>query len=316
MTTVAGPPWMCGPPAPPRARVRSSSAAERAAHAARQLHTSRPLLAGMRTDGDRAAHVGHFVPWDGGCLLIGRAGGVIPVHAHYAIQIAFGSAPGIAFRASDDDAWTAYDGALIPSRQPHAMDATRVAPCAVLLVEPETREGRALAERHLGGGIAPIPDAALSTMGPALFAAWQEGRSVIAVADAARRVVRTLAGDVASSVVSDERILRAVAYMQGHLDGPLTLDEVADVACLSPSRFRHLFVEETGMGLRPYVLWRRFLRVWELLATGSSLSAAAHAAGFADAAHLSRTSRRMFGFPPSAIRFADPMPAGVAPTGA
>lgn len=56
------------------------------------------------------------------------------------------------------------------------------------------------------------------------------------------------------------------------------------------------------MALRPYILWRRFLRVWELAMTGASLSAAAHAAGFADSAHLTRTSRRMFGFPPSAMQ--------------
>ena len=256
-----------------------------------------------------ARHVGHFVSWDGGCLLIGRVAQRIPVHAHYAIQIAFGSTPGIAFRASESDEWTEYYGAAIPSRQPHEMDATRVSPSAVLLVEPETREGHALTERYLGGGIAPIPADALADVGPALFAAWREARSVETVADAARRVVRALAGDVAPSVVSDERILRAVAYIQGHVDRRLTLDDVADVACLSPSRFRHLFVEQTGMGLRPYVLWRRFVRVWELLAGGASLSAAAHEAGFADAAHLSRTSRSMFGFPPSAIQFAEPLPA-------
>lgn len=74
------------------------------------------------------------------------------------------------------------------------------------------------------------------------------------------------------------------------------------------------------MALRPYVLWRRFLRVWEIVMAGGSLSAAAHSAGFADAAHLSRTSRRMFGFPPSAIQTVGPLPpgpgaraAGVAP---
>jgi AraC-like DNA-binding protein len=47
--------------------------------------------------------------------------------------------------------------------------------------------------------------------------------------------------------------------------------------------------------------------VWELLMAGESLSTAAHAAGFADAAHLSRTSRRMFGFPPSAMQMAGPL---------
>jgi AraC-like DNA-binding protein len=77
---------------------------------------------------------------------------------------------------------------------------------------------------------------------------------------------------------------------------------VAAEAFLSPSRFRHLFVEQTGMALRPYILWRRFIRVWELVTAGASLSTAAHGAGFADAAHLTRTSRRMFGFPPSAMQ--------------
>jgi AraC family transcriptional regulator len=106
---------------------------------------------------------------------------------------------------------------------------------------------------------------------------------------------------VQAGAVSDERIVRAIAYIRGHLDAPLTLETVAAEAYLSPSRFRHLFVEQTGMALRPYILWRRFLRVWELVTTGESLSAAAHRAGFSDAAHLTRTSRRMFGFPPSAM---------------
>ena len=262
------------------------------------------------------SHVGHFVPWSGGCLLIGRAGGVIPVHAHYAIQIAFGVEPGIRFRTRDDAPWIEYAGAVIPSRQPHAMDATHVHPNAVLLIEPETREGRALAERFSSAGVAPLPHGALAEVGPALFAAWRAQRSTRAVADAARRVVGVLAGGVSPSIAADERILRATRYVHAHVGEPLPLAAVAAEACLSPGRFRHLFVEETGMGLRPYILWRRMLRVWELLTAGSSLSAAAHAAGFADAAHLSRTSRRMFGFPPSAIRLADPLPPEVDPTDA
>jgi AraC-like DNA-binding protein len=261
------------------------------------------------------AGVGHFVSWDGGCLLIGRALGVIPTHAHYAIQIAFGSEPGIRFRPSDVDDWTAYGCAVIPSRQPHAMDASHVPLNAVLFVEPETREGRALAERHLTGGISAAPDPRHAAIAGPLFAAYAE-RSATAVERAARRVIHTLTDGVEPSVVSDERILRAVAHIKAHLGGPLTLDEVADVACLSPSRFRHLFVEETGMRLRPYLLWRRFLRVWELLTAGMPLSAAAHEAGFADAAHLSRTSRSMFGLPPSALQLAGRLPAGEDATAA
>ena len=265
-----------------------------------------------------APYQGHFVPWDGGCLLIGRGGSVVPVHAHYAIQIAFGSTPGIRFRTGEGEPWTEYGGAIIASRQPHSMDATHVSPNAVLFVEPETREGRALTERYLRGGIAHVPNDVLTELVPPLFAVWEDawqGRQTERdVADAARRIVQVLTGGV-PSVMSDERILRAIAYIRANLDRPLTLDEVAAEACLSPGRFRHLFVEQTGMGLRPYLLWRRFLRVWELLMAGETLSSAAHAAGFADAAHLSRTSRSTFGFPPSAMQMAGPLPREVSTRG-
>jgi AraC-like DNA-binding protein len=252
--------------------------------------------------------VGQFVSWDGGCVFLSRrAVNVVPPHAHYAMQIGFGSEPGIGFRSSEHEPWTAYDGAVIASRQPHAMDSTVVPFGAVIFVEPETREGRALTERFGAEGISPLSADLLADVRPALFAAWIDERSTTAVIAAARSVVRKLTGGVEPTVVTDERILRATTHIRTHLEADLTLDEVAEVACLSPSRFRHLFVEETGMALRPYILWRRFLRVWELLASGATLSAAAHAAGFADAAHLTRTSRRMFGFPPSALQFGGPL---------
>jgi AraC family transcriptional regulator len=255
-----------------------------------------------------AGGIGHFVTWDGGCLMIGRAKGVVPMHSHYAIQVAFGSEHGIRFRQSDREDWTEYGGVVISSRQPHSMDATAVANNVVLFVEPETPEGRALTERYLkDGGITALPADALAEARDALFSAWRDQRSERAVVDAARNVVRALTYGVEPSVISDERILRAVAYIKSHINEKLTLEDVAAEAFLSPSRFRHLFVEQTGMALRPYILWRRFVRVWELIMRGESLSAAAHAAGFADSAHLTRTSRRTFGFPPSALQMLAPL---------
>jgi AraC-like DNA-binding protein len=267
----------------------------------------------MRSSGEHGPYVAHFLSWDGGCVILAQAGGIVPVHAHYAIQIAFGAEQGIGFRTSDRDEWTEYAGAIIPSRQPHSMDATRVLPNAVLFVEPETRAGRALAERYLRDGIAHIPPEILAEVRAPLFRAWREERTAAAVKRAAQQVIHALTGGIEPLVASDERILRAMAHIRAHIHMPLTLDDVAAVACLSPSRFRHLFVEETGMGLRPYILWRRFLLVWELLMAGESISSAAHAAGFADAAHLTRTSRTMFGFPPSAMQMAGPLRPDDAP---
>ena len=260
--------------------------------------------------------VGQFVSWDGGCILIGNVASVVPTHAHYGIQIAFGSESGVRLRTSDTDEWGHYAAAIIPSRQPHSFDGSPVRYWAVMFVEPETREGRALAALHGNRAITAIPETVIAGAAPAVFSAWREQRSKEAVIEAARGVIRAIVGDVEPTVISDERILRAVAYIRTHLGSSLTLEEVAAEACLSPSRFRHLFVEQTGMALRPYILWRRFLHVWELLMAGESLSAAAHAAGFADAAHLTRTSRRMFGFPPSALQMHGPLGGSPKPVAA
>jgi len=245
---------------------------------------------------------GDFIPWNGGCMLIGRAVAIAPLHSHYAIQIAFGSERGIRFRPSGKADWTEYEGVVISSRHPHMMDATGPAFDAVILVEPETREGRALSERHKGGGITALSADAIDSIREALFSTWQARGNSSATALSAQNVVDALSGGVEPVVVSDERILRAIAYINGHLNTPLTLKQIAGEVFLSPSRFRHLFVQQTGTALRPYVLWRRFLRAWEVVMHGGSLSRAAHEAGFADSAHFTRTSHRMFGFAPSALQ--------------
>jgi AraC-like DNA-binding protein len=187
---------------------------------------------------------------------------------------------------------------------------------ALIFVEPETREGRLLAERYLHGGIAAVDRARIAAVLADLLAAVRGQRGRANVVELARRVVQSLAQQQPApqgpTVASDERILRAVQYVNDHLSAPLTLEHVARVAYLSPSRFRHLFAEQTGMALRPYILWRRFVSVWEHRMNGASLSAAAHAAGFADSAHLTRTSRRMIGIPPSAMDVPGPAP-GSAP---
>jgi AraC-like DNA-binding protein len=213
----------------------------------------------------------------------------------------FGYAGPIGLRAGDDGAWTQYPFGVIPSRRLHSMDATKSTYNAVIFVEPETPAGRALTERHLQQGIVSVDDPAVRQAAADLFTIWLRRSDRPSVMDAARRVIRTLTQGDERAAVTDERILRAVAYINANLGKPMTLEAVAGHVFLSPGRFRHLFVEQTGMGLRPYVLWRRFLRAWDLLAAGDSVSTVAHKAGFADSAHFARTSRQTFGFPPSLL---------------
>ena len=95
----------------------------------------------------------------------------------------------------------------------------------------------------------------------------------------------------------DARIARAVTALQ---DGtPVGLSVAAAAAGLSPSRFQHLFTREVGVPFRRYRGWQRLRAAIREAAQGTSLTAAAHAAGFADQAHFSRAFRAAFGAPPS-----------------
>ncbi|MBX3134537.1 MAG: helix-turn-helix transcriptional regulator [Gemmatimonadaceae bacterium] len=248
--------------------------------------------------------VGDLVAWDGGVLLIGHANRVIPTHAHQAIQVAFGYAGPVGLRRSDDEPWLPYPLGIVASRQSHSMDATAATYNAVIFVEPETSAGRTLAARLPAGGLASIDEAAVRGVCTDLFAGWLAGSSKPQLITGATRVIAALTSSAAAPTVTDDRILRAIEFVRTHLDTDVTLDAVAAHVFLSPGRFRHLFVEQTGMGMRPYILWRRFILAWDLLAQGESISTAAHRAGFADAAHFTRTSNRMFGFPPSLLQVA------------
>ena len=101
--------------------------------------------------------------------------------------------------------------------------------------------------------------------------------------------------------VNDERIARVVAQLRAmpELPAGLSAARLAASVGLSTERFRHLFRAEMGLPVRRYLLWLRIRRAGEIVATGVSLTEAAHAAGFYDSAHLSRTCKEILGFPPS-----------------
>jgi transcriptional regulator GlxA family with amidase domain len=64
----------------------------------------------------------------------------------------------------------------------------------------------------------------------------------------------------------------------------------------------HAFTESVGIPLRPYLAWLKLQRAAAGVAAGRQLAQVAVSAGFADAAHMTRAFRRMFGTAPSALR--------------
>jgi len=243
------------------------------------------------------------------CGFLGEGAGGAPIapHSHYAIQLAIGAPSGLRVQFGRQGPWQPCAAALVPSRAVHSIDVSDCDLSIVLFIEPETPEGKALTAR-LQGQLELLDEDIVAVTAKRLERAWRSERSYEAVKALCMQLVREVSR-TAPREPSDPRVLAAVEYIRQKVDQPVSLPEVARAANLSPERFRHLFVQETGMPLRTYVLWRRLLHVWTLLMNGESLSAAAHAAGFADSAHLSRTARTMFGLPPSVLQMDGPLSA-------
>ena len=98
------------------------------------------------------------------------------------------------------------------------------------------------------------------------------------------------------------RIRRVQAYVEGHVEEVRALDELAEVAGLSRYHFARRFRDEVGEPPWAFVRRVRDERARALLREGRSPAEAAHEAGFADQAHLTRALRERYGQTPGQIR--------------
>ena len=95
--------------------------------------------------------------------------------------------------------------------------------------------------------------------------------------------------------VLDPRVEQALRALDRRLQGKVDAADLAREVSLSLSQLQRLFGSQVGLSVRRLVLWRRLRLALRLALEGARLTEAAHAAGFADSAHFSRTVRSMFG---------------------
>ncbi|QFZ86933.1 helix-turn-helix domain-containing protein [Variovorax paradoxus] len=112
------------------------------------------------------------------------------------------------------------------------------------------------------------------------------------------RMVEAVTGRPEPAGGLDPRIDNVMRVARSHA-GPLPLQELSEVACLSPDRLTHLFREQAGVSIKNYLLWAKVRRSVQQFASGRPLAGIALDGGFASAAHMSRTFQCSFGLPPS-----------------
>jgi AraC-like DNA-binding protein len=220
------------------------------------------------------------------------------LHQHHALHVVVCVSGELRVRA-DGAAWQVAPGVVTAPDVAHAIDA-RGTQVLLVFLDPESRAGASLC-RVIGGAFKLLTDhertELVANVEPLNL--MQSGG-----ADWTRRVALLLGGaDVPARNRMHPRVRKLLALLRGMPpDADTSLESLAHAVGLSPSRLMHAFAESVGVPLRPYLQWLKLQRAASAIASGMPLSEAAHAAGFADAAHMSRTFRRTLGTAPSALR--------------
>jgi AraC-like DNA-binding protein len=226
-------------------------------------------------------------------------GGASDLHAHHAMHIVLAVNGELSIRVRDSAAMTAC-GVLTAPDVAHALDAQGREVLLVFL-DPESEAGASLFSA-IDGDVRLISAEERDRL--------LEGAAPLAIMTTGfgdewtRRAAQTLGGaELGARKRLHPRVRKALGILRGDLEvTDASLEALARAVELSPGRLIHAFTASIGIPLRPYVQWLKVQRAAGAIVAGMPLAQAAHAAGFADAAHMSRTFRRMFGVTPSALR--------------
>jgi len=100
-----------------------------------------------------------------------------------------------------------------------------------------------------------------------------------------------------------DRVMRALTYARENLRNPLTVEELADAASLSPRQFSRVFRDETGRSPAKAVELLRLEAAQALLEDGRRpLDTVARESGFSDRDRMRRAFLRAFGRSPASLK--------------
>ncbi len=236
--------------------------------------------------------------WDGGFLLLAQAQGIVPPHAHHAIQIVVSLDKSVAI-AGPDGLWQRGQGLIVRQDAVHSFDCSG-ALGAMLFVEPESSEGVWL-QSALSQDITILPDARIASCALELRRFLEQPFESLEIGALIRHCVHALSPGAPPARKMDPRVTTVLTCIRASDDLRISLEDAAALAFLSPTRFAHVFKDQMGLTFSRYMLWRKMTRAMLAISSERTIAAAAQAADFADAAHLTRTFYQMVGMAPSIL---------------
>lgn len=237
--------------------------------------------------------------WHSRALIFGVPVNAAP-HSHHALQLSIGLDEEFSLRCGENRQEEKMRAALIGTNVRHSF-GNSTGRLVNLYFDPESRVARELAEKMNAQSYLEIESGIIKNFLPALHNGWESALSCRDAFALTENLLQTLFQARKTESDFDPRIARALEILKNAPDNLISAETVAAEINLSPSRFAHLFRAQVGLPVRRYLLWTRLRNAVQMLGAGESLTTIAHAAGFADSAHLTRTFKQMFGLAPSEI---------------
>ena len=189
---------------------------------------------------------------------------------------------------------------VIAPDHPHKVVALN-AIVAVFYLVPETVDGQKISKFYYDLHVLIPPRHAVASLASQLNRVWEQGCCREEAGLLSSAICEEILPTPDLNVNFDPRVTFALKYLGTELDHRVSIPELCSAVSLSPSRLEHLFSEQIGISISRYSLWIRLHKALEMITLGVSLTEVAHAVGFADSAHLSRTFRRLIGVAPSTL---------------
>jgi AraC-like DNA-binding protein len=223
------------------------------------------------------------------------------LHSHHALELCVALDDlGIDMRAPGGPELEAVAGAMVRAGASHRL-AVPGPKVAVLYLDPRSDVAVALGQWLDPDDIRALPAVVMRDLRSGFRSLLESADTGLGDAESACRALLASFTAEARRPAIDWRVRKAMERVEEGLDDPPSLDVLAAEIGISTSRLRHRFKEQTGLPLSRYVLWMRLRAALIEALEGTSMTKAAQAAGFSDAAHFTRTCRQMFGLPPSAF---------------
>jgi AraC-like DNA-binding protein len=186
--------------------------------------------------------------------------------------------------------------AVVPPYVPHSVESEHPS-IVCLVIEPETVEPTAMEDlsARIAGVDAPAIAQRIRTAYETLR--LQQGRSGFTTAE----FDQLCFGEALPDRNIDLRIKRSAAKLNDFSGSKLTAADCAASAGLSPSRFLHLFKEQTGVSFRAFRAWKRARHLLHFANQNINLAHLAQDIGYPDSTHFSHSIRRFYGLKPRAI---------------